>query len=231
VQDVIVGLLAIGVGVLVCFRGYLAMRLIIPIWGAFAGFLFGAGLVSAVSDDGFLRTLVAWLVGLVFAAVFAAFAYVYYRVSVFIAMGAVGFTLVSSALVALGVSWSWLAVLGGVVGGIVLALVAIIFDVPGLLLVVLTALAGASTVVFGAMLLTGATNTGEYGSVTATERIDDDWWWYALYIALAAIGMVQQLRHSARWRASLQAQWAENAVRLASVTVPPAPAPAHPDQV
>ena len=46
-QDVVVGLLAIAVGALFAFRGYFAMRVIIPIWGAFAGFMLGAGLVDA----------------------------------------------------------------------------------------------------------------------------------------------------------------------------------------
>ncbi len=46
-----------------CFRGYLAMRVIIPFWGAFAGFMLGAGLVDAIDDSGFLATLLGWLVG------------------------------------------------------------------------------------------------------------------------------------------------------------------------
>jgi len=39
VSDIILGLLALAVGALFCFRGYLTMRLVIPVWGAFAGFL------------------------------------------------------------------------------------------------------------------------------------------------------------------------------------------------
>ena len=38
-QDIIVGVLAIAIGALFCFRGWIAMRIVIPIWGAFAGFL------------------------------------------------------------------------------------------------------------------------------------------------------------------------------------------------
>ena len=47
-QDVIFGLIAIAAGALFCFRGYLAFRLIIPIWGAFVGFATGAGAVTAL---------------------------------------------------------------------------------------------------------------------------------------------------------------------------------------
>ena len=47
-------------------------------------------------------------------------------------------------LVALGVTWSWLIVLSGLALGIVLAMVAIAGNLPGILLVVLSAMAGAS---------------------------------------------------------------------------------------
>ena len=60
-DDVLVGVLAIAVGALFCFRGYLAMRLIIPIWGAFAGFLLGAGLIANTGSDGFLRSTLGWI--------------------------------------------------------------------------------------------------------------------------------------------------------------------------
>ena len=70
-QDVVVGLLAIAVGALFAFRGYFAMRLIIPIWGVFAGFMLGAGLVSSASNDGFLRSVLGWVIGVVLAALFA----------------------------------------------------------------------------------------------------------------------------------------------------------------
>ena len=81
-NDVLVGLAAIAVGALFCWRGYVAMRLIIPIWGAFAGFMLGAGIVAGVEDAGFLRTTASWVVGLLFAVVFGALAYLYFEVSI-----------------------------------------------------------------------------------------------------------------------------------------------------
>ncbi len=86
---------------------------------------------------------------------FGLIAYLYYEVAVIIGMMAIGFVLGTSLLVALGVTWSWLIVLGGVVLAVVLAFVAIAGDLPMVLLTVLTALAGASTIVSGLMLLVG----------------------------------------------------------------------------
>jgi len=64
VADIGLGVLAIIVGIAFCFRGYVAMRLIIPLWGAFSGFILGAGLVASLAGEGFLSSLLGWLAGL-----------------------------------------------------------------------------------------------------------------------------------------------------------------------
>lgn len=212
-QDIVVGLLAIVVGAVFLLRGYLALRMVIPVWGAFAGFMLGAGLVASLEDAGFLRSVVAWVVGIATAMLFAIGAYLYYEISVAIAMAGIGFALGTGLMVALGVTWSWLIVLVGVVAGVALALVAIAGDLPMLLLTVLSALAGSTAVVGGLMLLTGAVNTSEFTSVSTTERLDDDWWWYALYVVLAIVGMVAQLGDSERRRGTVRATWQDTGGR------------------
>ncbi len=208
-EDVVVGLLAIVAGVVFCFRGYLTMRVVVPIWGALAGFMFGAGLVSSFGSDGFLRSVLGWIVGVVVAVVFALLAYTYYEVSVLIAMAAIGFALGTTVMVAIGVSWTWLIVLAGLAAGTLLALFAIVADMPMVLLTVLTALAGASAIVFGVMLLTGVVETADFESVIATKAINDDWWWYLIYGALAVAGVVTQMRSLQTLRQSLRDSWTE----------------------
>ncbi len=207
-QDIIIGLLAIFIGAVFCFRGYLAMRLVIPLWGAFAGFVFGAGLVAAGSDDGFLRTGLAWIVGLGVALLFGLIAYLYYEIAVLLAMGSVGFVLGTSAMVALGIDWSWLIIVIGVLVGTLLAVAAIIADLPMVLLVILTALAGASAVVTGAMLLFGAVNTADFTQASITKELDDDWWWYVSYLVIAVAGLVAQLQTISSMRTSMRDDWA-----------------------
>ena len=207
-NDVLVGLAAIAVGALFCFRGYVAMRLIIPIWGAFAGFMLGAGIIAGVDDAGFLRTTASWVVGLLFAVVFGALAYLYFEVSIALAMATVGFALGASVMAALGVEWSWLVVSVGVVVGALLAWLAIVADLPAVLLVGLTAFGGASVIVFGVMLLVDTVSTSDLESAQTTERIADDWWWYAIYFVVAIVGTVVQVRHVARLGQSARQQWA-----------------------
>jgi hypothetical protein len=206
-QDLILGLVAIAAGALFCFAGYLAFRLIIPLWGFFAGFAFGAGLISSITGDGFLRTLLGWAAGVVCALVFALVAYLFYEVAVVVAMGSIGFALGTSLMVALHVSWTWVVVLVGVAAGILLALLAIVVELPMVLLIVLSALGGASAVTMGVMLLVGTTDSSDFTSDGATKSIDAGWWWYVLYGALVVAGMVAQLRGAARVRGSMREAW------------------------
>lgn len=208
-QEVVIGILAVVVGGAFCFRGYFAMRLIIPMWGAFAGFMLGAGLISGLGDVGFLGTAAGWVVGFVVALVFAAIAYLYYEVAIVLGMAGIGFALGTSLMVALGVSWSWLTVLVGVVAGALLAFVAIAADLPMFLLALLTATGGASAVVAGLMLLFGTIDTADLESVSTTERLQDDWWWYAIYIALVVAGLLTQLRTVDELRTTLRQSWAD----------------------
>jgi hypothetical protein len=209
VEDILVGIVAIAVGALFCFRGFFALRVIIPIWGAFAGFALGAGWIANTGDDGFLRTGASWAAGLVVGLLFGLFAYLYYEISVVLAMGAIGFALGTGAMVALGVSWSWLIVLVGLALGAVLAVFAVVGNLPGFVLALLGAFAGAVTIVAGIMLLTGVVETAEFTSEAVTERLEDDWWWYALYLGLAIAGLIAQLRAVERINRSLRESWVE----------------------
>jgi predicted outer membrane lipoprotein len=205
-SDWIAGLLAIFVGAVFCYQGFLAMRIVIAVWGALVGFALGAGI--GADDGGFLANTLSWVLGIVLALAFAAIAYLYYEVSIAIAMGSIGFTLGASLLVALGVTWSWVIVLAGLSLGVVLAIVAIAGDLPTILLVLLSAAAGASAIVTGIMLLTGTIDTDQITrSAELTEELNDDWYWYAIWIAAAATGVVTQLANAGRMRATMRESW------------------------
>jgi Domain of unknown function (DUF4203) len=206
-KEVIIGIIAVLVGAALCFRGYLLMRVIIPIWGAFAGFVLGAGLV-ATGDDGFLRTGLAWIVGFGFALVFGLLAYLYYEFSVLLTMASIGFVLGVSLMTALGVDWQWLVVLVGIVVGVVLATLAIVGELPMLLLTVLSSMAGASLILGGIALLTNTIDLvqiGEEGDLT--ETINRGPWWFIVFGGLTVVGIVLQVRFLDDMRRSVRAQW------------------------
>jgi hypothetical protein len=206
VSDIVLGLLAIVIGAAFCFRGYLALQIVIPIWGALAGFSAGAGLIAGITGDGFLSTTLGWIVGIITAVVFAVLAYLFYAVAVVIAMGAIGFMIGTSVLYALDVDWQWLVVLVGIAVGVLLAVLAIVADLPMIVLVVLSAIGGASAVVGGLMLVFGAVDTGDFDG-DVMHRADHGWWWYTIYVVLVVAGIMLQVRAAERMKMSVRDAW------------------------
>jgi len=119
-----------------------------------------------------------------------------------------GFTLGVSAMVAIGVKWDWVIVLVGVAVGVLLAIVALAGDLPMILLTVLTASAGASTIVGGIMLLTNQLQTEQITETGATtDQLHDEWWWYAIWGGLAVAGIVAQISATERIRGTMREAW------------------------
>ena len=205
--DIILGILAIIAGVAMLTAGQFVLRLVIPIWGFFAGFAFGAGLVSAFADERFLGTVLGWVLGLVFALIFAILAYIYYYVAIVLAMGAAGFAIGSGLIVALGISWNWVAVLVGLAVGIVLGIVAVFTNVPMIVLVFIGSVAGAVGVTGGIMLLVGSLNSADFSRGDFTDTVSNNFLWWLLFVVLVIGGVVTQIRQRAIMRQSVREVW------------------------
>jgi hypothetical protein len=205
--DIILGLLAIIAGGFMLLAGQFVLRLVIPIWGFFAGFAFGAGIVSDLSDERFLGTVLGWVLGLVFALIFAIFAYLYYWVAVILVMASFGFAIGSGLVVALGIDWNWLAVLVGILVGAVIGIVSIFTNMPMIVLVILSSIAGAVGVVGGLMLLFGSLNTADFTRGSFTDAVNDSWGWYLLLIVLALFGIVVQARQRVIMNRTIRQYW------------------------
>jgi hypothetical protein len=205
--DILLGLLAILAGGAMLLSGQFVLRLVIPIWGFFAGFAFGAGIVAGFADEHFLGTVLGWVLGLAFGLVFAILAYLYFYVAIVIAMGAFGFAIGSGLVVALGIDWSWLAVLVGLVVGLVVGLASILANVPMIVLVVLGAFAGAVGVVGGLMLLVGSLNSSDFSRGDFTDTVSNSWAWSLLLLVLAIGGVLVQARQQALMRRSIHEVW------------------------
>lgn len=203
-SDVMLGAFAVLAGAPFCYRGYMGMRLLIPIWGAFTGFTVGAGLVASIVGGGFLASVTGWLVGFAFAVVLAGLAYLYYAVSVVVIMGSTGFLIGAALMVALDVAWTWLVGPVAVTAGIALAFVAVVVDLPRVMLTLVTALGGAAAVTVGLMLFAGAVDGDDLSSADVVTRIEFDWWWFAIYLIVSVTGMVSQTRSAQQLHLSVQ---------------------------
>ena len=205
--DIVLGLFAIIAGGVMLFAGQFVLRIVLPIWGFFAGFAFGAGLFAGLADERFLGTVLGWVTGLVFALIFAVFAYLYYAVAVVLAMAAFGFAIGSGLVVALGIDWNWVVVLVGVVVGAALGLVAVIGNLPMVALAVFSSLAGAVSVVAGLMLMVGSIDSADFTRGTFTDAVQDGWVWDLLLLVLAVVGIVVQTRQRVATRRTVSETW------------------------
>jgi len=204
--DIILGLLAIIAGGAMLVAGQLVLRLVIPIWGFFAGFAFGAGIVASVADETFLSSVLGWVLGLVFALIFAVLAYLYYYVAIVIAMGAAGFAIGSGIVLALGI-WNWVAVLVGLVVGLALGLVSVLGNVPMIVLVIVGSVAGAVGVTGGLMLLVGSLNTADFSRGDFADTVSNSFGWTLLLLVLAVGGIVIQAAQRALMRQNIREVW------------------------
>jgi hypothetical protein len=205
--DIILGVLAIVAGGAMLVAGRFVLRLVIPIWGFFAGFAFGAGIVAGFADERFLGTVLGWVLGLVFALIFAVLAYLYYYVAIVLAMGAAGFAIGSGIVVALGISWNWVAVVVGLALGLALGLVAVFMNVPTIVLVLVGSIAGAVGVTGGLMLLVGSLNSADFTRGDFTDSVSNSVGWSLLLVALAAGGILIQAMQRALMRQSIHETW------------------------
>src|SRR5438128_3993489 len=121
-QDFLIGLLVLLVGAAFCFAGYRFFRVLIAIWGFFAGFLIGASGVVVLFGGGFLATVLGWIVGVVVGLIIAAVAYFFYVVAVVILGASVGYWIGIGLMSAIGFSsQGFLTVLVGIIAAVVLA--------------------------------------------------------------------------------------------------------------
>lgn len=190
-NDVVIGLLGVAVGIYLCLRGHWALRILLAIWGAFLGLSVGGAIVDRITGDGFLSTLLGWVVGIVLALLFAAIAYLYYAVSIFLAMISMGFVLGGTLASALGAEQTWVITLVGLAVGLLLAILTIIADLPAMLLVLLSAATGASMVLGGLMLIFGQATLQEisHGRLDANDHVG----WFIAWPVLFVVGVVAQL--------------------------------------
>jgi hypothetical protein len=193
-QTVFTSLLVIMLGLALCFTGYRFFQILVSIWGFVAGFQFGATILTNIFGEGFLSTVISWVVGLLVATFAAAIAYYFYAAAVVLLAGFVGYQLGIGIMAGLGFNDGWLTFLVGLLVGLAWVAVAIYLHFPKVLVLILTALAGAELLLGGIFLALGRiTLTGlRFGAVGAIVR--DNWLWGLLYLAIAAIGFYVQWR-------------------------------------
>ncbi|SER83631.1 protein of unknown function [Propionibacterium cyclohexanicum] len=204
-KDVVVAILALVIGALLVLRGYPTMRLTISLFGAFVGFVLGATLVASQTGTSYLADIRGWIGAVLAGLVLGALAFTFYRVGVTVGLAALGYAMTTLLLAGLGVTTGWLVHGTGLLVAVVLVMLAIVVDLPGMVIVLATSLAGAELAVFGVRLLTKNLVLAELSVRDPQVGLTGFWW--VLAIGLALLGLFVQYRYLVIAHRSSRAQW------------------------
>ena len=195
VYALLIGLLAVIVGLAFTFLGYRLFLILLPIWGAVVGFLFGANLAEVIFNRPFLADVTSILLGILFAILFAIGSYLWYWIAVALLAGSVGYALGLGIMRYIGNTDRTLDIVVAIVVAILFAIIAIWLGLPKYLAIFLTAVGGAFTAVTGLGVLIGRIPVSalESGSIGAHVGSDLGLIWLIGAIALAAIGIYYQV--------------------------------------
>jgi hypothetical protein len=204
-EAIVLGIFAILIGLAFVFAGFRFFLILLPIWGFFAGFVFGADIVTQLFGNGFLATTTSWVVGFVLAVIFAVLSYLYYWFAVIFLGASAGYALGIGLMAWLGLHDGFLVFLVGVVVAIGVALAFIVLRVPKYLILGVTAFGGAFATLTGVALILGRIPKEALAAGIVGSFVNDslNWVWVLAALVLGIAGFVYQMRTTARVEAAL----------------------------
>jgi hypothetical protein len=192
--QLLVGILAVLIGLAFAFGGWRFFLLLLPLWGFVVGFSLGTEAMRSLFGDGTFATVTSWVVGFVIAVVFAVLSYLYYYIAIAVLAGTVGYAIGASAWGLIGNEQGVIAFVIGIVVGVIFAVGVLALNVPRYLVVVLTGLGGAAAVIAGWFILIGKVPSDNVTWWQVGLLIKDSWFYLIVWALIAAAGIVAQLR-------------------------------------
>jgi hypothetical protein len=190
-NDAVIGLIAILVGLLACLAGYAVFRVVLPILGFFVGLGLGAQLASSLFGEPYLGSLLSWAIAIVVGLVIATIAFVWWYVSVAVTIGGLGYAIGYGIAAGLGAEPS-LLVVAGIVVAVIFALVALLLRVPIFIVIVVTAFWGASALIGGVLILLNRIQPEQLRNGSLDVVIQNTPLWLAVWIGLGIVGVLVQ---------------------------------------
>lgn len=193
-KELLFALFAGLLGLALVFGGYRLARILIPLWGLFAGFTLGAAGVSDAFNNGFIGTTMGILVGLIVGIVFALFAYLFFSLAVILFTASLGYWLGTSMVLFLGFNKGFLSAIVGIILGTIIGLVALFANIPKYFLITVSSIGGAIAVLGGVMLLLDKIQLDAFNYAAVSQAVTTSWFWLVLAVLLAGIGLVFQIK-------------------------------------
>ena len=190
-NDAVIGLIAILVGLLACLAGYAVFRVVLPILGFFVGLGLGAQLAASLFNEPYLGSPLSWAIAILIGLVVATIAFVWWYVSVAVTIGGLGYAIGYGAAVGLGADGTVL-VIAGMAVAVIFALVALVLRVPIFIVILVTAFWGASALIGGVLILLNRVEPGQLRNGTVDVVIHTSPLWLAVWVALGIVGVLVQ---------------------------------------
>ncbi len=187
------GLITIVFGAVVGLAGYQLYRILLPIWGFVAGFVWGAHLVDLALGEGFLTTITGWGAGIILGVAGALLAYAFYQAAVAILAGLLGFYVAYGVMLQFGAEVGMLTTLVALLAAAAVGSLVVYFRIPKALLMVLTALSGAAAVMGGVLVMSGQIAPSALGARVVGDIMSGSALWSGTWAILAVLGTASQV--------------------------------------
>lgn len=192
-MDVFVALVAVAVGLVVCFFGYRIFRLLLPFLGFFVGLIVGAQVVASIFGEGFLASIIGIVAGLVVGLLFGALAYVWWWLGVVLVFGGMGYALGAAIFPAIGIDVGIFNFVLGLAAAAVFAIIAIVLRMPKLIVVAVTGLWGSGAVIAGWLVFVNELQPEDLGFGAVDAVVSQSVFWLIVFFAVGVVGMAFQL--------------------------------------
>lgn len=131
-------------GLMLTFAGYKLFRILLPIWGFFFGLWLGAQSIQIIFNEGFLATITSWVVGLIVGIIFAVLVFPFYLFGVAIIAASLGYLATVGLWLWIGLPYGFLMWVIAIIVATVLTAVTLIFNIQKWVIIIATAVLGAS---------------------------------------------------------------------------------------
>ena len=193
-------LIALLLGLVICFGGYRLFLFLLPIWGFFFGFALGAQTMQALFGVQFAATVTSWVVGFVVGAVFALLAYLFYAIAVAILAGSIGYALGAGFMHLIGFNLGLLVWLVGIAVGVVVIIATFYFNIQKYVIIAATAIGGAGVIIGTLMFgVGGVAVVSKLFENPIRLALQGSPIWTILFLILAVAGIVLQITHTRDW--------------------------------
>jgi hypothetical protein len=186
-------IIALFVGMAICFGGYRWFVILLPIFGFVFGFGLGLDTMQSLFGSGSFATITGWVVGFIVGLIFAVLSYLFYFIGVALLGGALGYAIGVGFMGLIGFDPGFLTWVVGIILAIIFAVATIALNLQKWVIVAATAFGGAGVIIGTFLMVFGVIPPTTFGAGAVKAAIADSWFWLLGYLLLAALGLIAQV--------------------------------------